>query len=961
MERGEKLFGFQVMRVRRIEELEADMYELEHEKTGASLVWLDREDENKTFLVGFQTLPEDDTGVFHILEHSVLCGSRKYPVKEPFVELLKSSMNTFLNAMTYPDKTVYPVSSRNETDFMNLVSVYLDAVFSPAIYENPNIFRQEGWHYEVEASSSPSFKGVVFNEMKGAFSSVDETLEIGMSAMLYPQTCYRFVSGGDPAHIPDLTYEQFLAAHKRFYHPSNAKIFLDGTLPTERVLRLLDEEYLSRYDRQQPDFTLHEQPLTAAQTQTRQYAISPGEDRAHKAYFAMGRLAGSWKERNKLLALNVLCDYFTGSQDAPLKRAVLEAGLGQNAFLELSGEIAQPWVGFIVENTDPECFDKLEQVYYETLKKAAEEGLDKKVLEASVNQLEFRSRERKEPQGLILGLSALESWLYGGDPALYLAFEESFAALREKLSSDYFEELIRELLLDQEHISLLKVLPSHTLNREMEEREKERLNRDSAGWTAEERARLEEETGALLRWQQQPDPPEALETLPLLSLSDVSPEPLLLEAEIERERETVVLKSPSAAAGVVYLNLYFSLADLDLEDFSSVSLWAALLGALPTEKYTVAELDREIKGNLGALSFRAVAFSQLGEAGACRPYLLASCRVLREKTKKAVELLREILLHTRLEEPDRIREILLQIDTASRQGIITSGHSCAMLRALSHHSAVSAVQEAIMGFTGYKRRHAFAADFEGKKEGFIEKCRSFRDKALCASRLTLGVSGELSPEDLKELVGSFPQGEPAGVFRVEPSGPCKEGIIIPSEVSYASLGGNLSELGAPYSGPLQVASAILSYQYLWNAIRVQGGAYGAGFAVGESGSASFYSYRDPSPVGALSTFDGSAGFLEEFRSGDEKLEPRIVGAVAAMEPLLSPAAKAQAICECYFRGVTTEERRRVRGEMLSMSKEDLKEPEQVLLKLSQLGSRCVVGPESAFAGLDREQWDLMEL
>lgn len=962
MKAGEKIFGFTVKRVRPIDELEGALYELEHEKTGAQLVWLNRKEQNKTFLVGFKTLPQDDTGVFHILEHSVLCGSEKFPVKEPFVELLKTSMNTFLNAMTFPDKTVYPISSRNEADFMNLMGVYLDAVFSPAIYHNPNIFRQEGWHYEVEGpKKAPSFKGVVYNEMKGALSSVEETIETGMSRMLYPNSCYRFISGGDPVHIPDLTYQQFLDAHRKFYHPSNAKFFLDGDLPIQRVLELIDRGYLCRYQKQELDFALTPQPLTNAQEQTQEYAVSPDESMTQKAYFTMGRLAGTWEEREKMLALEALCDALTGSQDAPLKRAILQKGLGQDAFLVVNTQISQPWISFQVENTDPEHFSSIEETYYETLESIVQHGLDQKALSASLNHLEFQYRERKEPQGLILALSSLESWLYGGDPALYLTCGEAFAFLREKIGTGYFVQLIQEILLDRAHMATLKTLPSQTLNQKMEEDEKNRLEKARSSWSQSQWEQLERETAELIRWQQSPDTAEGLATLPTLKLSDVSPNPIHLQAETSIEHGVTVLRSPSAASGVVYLNLFFSLSDCPLETLPAASLLALLLGKLPTKNYTASELDRELKTELGNLSFRVSVFSKSTCTTRCLPCFVVSCSVLEEKAPQAIKLIREVVLKTKLEEVGRIREIVLQTDAALRQSVISNGERYAMLRALSHHSVESAVRETLGGFSFYQWTHAFAEHFDEKQDSFIQTCMALRDRTFCSARLTVGISGSLAPKTFEDLAASFPQGTPAAEQEYPLSSPCREGILIPSGVSYASQAGNLASLGSAYSGSLQIISAILSYQHLWNAIRVQGGAYGAGLVTGKTGNTAFYSFRDPDPMGSLRTFSRSEEFLMDFCDGDEALEPRIVGAIAGTEPLLSPALQAAAICENYFRGVTYAEEQRIRQEMLTASKENLAKLGPVLRRLNEQGSQCVVGPESAFTSCDREEWHFSKL
>lgn len=463
MKQGEKLHGFMVRSVKELPEQKAILYQLEYVKNGAELLWLDNGEKNKLFSIAFKTLPSDDTGVFHILEHSVLCGSKKYPVKEPFLDLLKGSMKTFLNAFTFPDKTMYPVSSRNETDFLNLMQVYLDAVFCPAIYENESIFHQEGWHYELEdAGADPIYKGVVFNEMKGAFSSVDTKLETEMNRLLFPDTCYRFVSGGDPKKIPSLTYEQFLKAHSEYYHPSNAKIYLDGNVPLDRVLTILDEEYLSKYEKSDAKHEIAmQQPLAHAEA-IEYYEIGEEEDTDEKAQIAFGKLVCDFSDRKKLMALMVLSSYLTGSNEAPLKQAILQNGLGQDVSLLVMDGIAQPYSLLRICNTEYESRNEIKRIVRETAEKLLTDGLNPEELNAAIDELEFQTREGEEPKGLIRNINILNSWLYNGDVELYLLNDELFQFLRDAVNTDYYEKLLACILLDSEHTAELYLLPSKT-------------------------------------------------------------------------------------------------------------------------------------------------------------------------------------------------------------------------------------------------------------------------------------------------------------------------------------------------------------------------------------------------------------------------------------------------------------------------------------------------------------------
>ncbi|MCC8100622.1 MAG: insulinase family protein [Clostridiales bacterium] len=960
---GERLHGFQVKQIQPVDELEGTLYQLEHEQTGAQLAWLQRPEENKTFMVGFQTLPEDDTGVFHILEHSVLCGSKRFPAKEPFVELLKTSMNTFLNAITFQDKTVYPVSSRNETDFFHLMTVYLDAVFCPAIYENPDIFRQEGWHYELhDGKAQPTYKGVVFNEMKGAFSSVNEVIANVMNRMLFPTSCYRFVSGGDPVHIPELSYEQFLATHKRYYHPSNAKIFLDGDLPIDRVLEVIDRDYLSHYQRQALDFSLTWQEPVARQDAVAYYSVAPTEDTAQKTYFTMGKVVGSWQDKETLIALEVLCDYLAGSNDAPLKRAILERGLGQNVQMELCDHMLQPWLLVQVENTEQALCGEIQSALRETLEPLARDGLDKGALLASLNRLAFRYRERNEPQGVILGLTAMKSWNYGGDPALYLTTEDAFAALNRQVEGDYFPQLLRETLLDEAHLVTLTTLPSPTLNGEVQQAEQRRLADIAAGWDEGQRAEVIAQTAALERWQQTPDSPEALAALPHLQLKEVSPEPERLEPEVGELQGVTLLRHPSLAKGVVYFDLYFALTDCTLEELPPLRLLSRLLGNLPTTHYTASQLRQELKTHLGKLTFGLDVFSRPEADGVCTPCFVVSCSVLEEQVPHAVRLIREVLLETRLDQAGPVREILLQAETAYRQSIIASGNQFAIFRTLSHLTAEGAVREAESGYTCYRWLHETAGAFEDGKDSLLTQLSALSERCFTARRLTLGVAGPVAEADLAGLADSFPAGEAVPQTAAYPcSAPCREGIVIPSQVSYAALGADLGQVGKAHFGELQVLSTILSYQYLWNEVRVQGGAYGTGFRVRENGSITFHSYRDPNGLRSLEVYQAAPEFLEQFCNGGDELEPLIIGAVAATEPQRAPADKAQTIFEGWFRGTTHELRRQRRREMLETTKAGLLALAEPLEQASAQGSVCVIGPDSLFTEAGRADWTLLEL
>ena len=593
MKANDIIHGFSVTRTAPAPDCGSELIEMQHIKTGARLVWLKNSGENKLFSVAFKTPPTDDTGIFHILEHSVLGGSEKYPVKEPFLELMKGTMNTFLNAMTYPDKTVFPVSSRNDTDFMNLTRVYLDAVFAPAIYYNPNIFYQEGWHIEMRSSSdTPVYKGVVFNEMKGAMSSVYSRMESDMMQALYPDSCYRFESGGLPESIPDLSYEQFIQGHKTYYHPSNAYIYLDGPVDIDSVLELIDGEYLCRFDKREVENDIPVQEPIAPTVKKSYYEISPDEEESNHTYYLIGKVLGSWQDREKITAASVLGEALTGSNDAPLKRALLDTGLCLDVSLEVSDGIMQPFGCIAINNTDEENCGNLKETLRSAVSELCEKGIGSELLTAAINRLEFRYRAGGEPRGLTRNINALSAWLYGGDPLLYLEMGEVFDSLRAKTESGYFEELLRQWLLEEEGTAELYLLPSRTYGDEQKADEAKRLAAIVDGLACEEKDVIVEQNRKLDEWQQSVDTAEQLATMPHLAISEVGEEPLSFDTEVTDINGITVLRHPSSDEGIAAVSLYFSLADCTEEELSAAAAMSELLGELPTADSSAAELQR---------------------------------------------------------------------------------------------------------------------------------------------------------------------------------------------------------------------------------------------------------------------------------------------------------------------------------------------------------------------------------
>lgn len=945
MKLNEIIHGFTVTRIEAVPNLGGELIEMSHAKTGARLAWLNNGEENKLFSVSFKTVPWDDTGVFHILEHSVLGGSERYPVKEPFLYMLKSSMNTFLNAMTFPDKTMLPVSSRNNRDFMNLARVYLDAVFKPLIYTLPEIFYQEGHHTEWrKTDDDPLYKGVVFNEMKGVISSIYNRIEYEMMAMLYPDTCYRFESGGLPEAIPDLTYEQFIAAHKKFYHPSNSYFYLDGDVDIEAVLALINDEYLSADfgDGEAVDIPV-QKPVTPAEKKCF-YEIAPEEPEENHTHIAIGKVLASWEEREKLFALIALSEALAGSNEAPLKRAILDTGKCLDVSLSVSDGIQQPFGVLKIFNTDMANAPELLEAVRAAAEKLVKDGISRSALSAAINRLEFRLREGEEPKGLIRAINALSSWLYGGDLLMYIDCDSVFDFLRRMTETDYYEKLLSEWLLSENGKATLYLLPSHTYGEELKKQEQQRVNAELAAMSEAERSQLIELNSKLDRWQEAPDSPENIAKLPTLPLSEVNELPLEFVTEKDSENGFTVLRHPARNKGISSVNLYFSVADLNRQELDALAFMSDLISELPTENCSGEELQQRITGILGNLNIDVAVFGKDGSPQLCKPYIAVKASFLDCNASEALSLIGELLTETVFDSPDQIKEILLQTDEDMKQDMISNGHRIAMRRARSGMSAESAVNEVINGFEAYKTLHAVSKPTDEKLAEMISGFKALSKRIFCKTRLTAGVvSADML--SLAPVADMLPEGEkPASdtmTFSLET--PDAQGIIIPSGVSYSgAVLPDYEDDTALWS----VLSTILSYEYLWNEVRVKGGAYGTGAGANNMGEAAYYSFRDPSPCSSLEAYAKVADFLRGYCASEPDISSYIISSIAQKEPLISDSAYGSTADEIYFREITETKRRENRRRMLSLTAADLL---AAVPSLEKQGHCCVIGPAEAIA------------
>ena len=947
MKKGTKLHGFLVEDKEYLEEASGTLYSLRHEKHATPLLFLERDDSNKSFYIAFKTLPEDDTGVFHIIEHSVLCGSKKFPVKEPFVELLKTSLKTFLNAMTYPDRTVYPVCSRSDKDFFNLTDVYLDAVFHPLMLENESIFMQEGHHPELsEDALAVTENGVVYNEMKGAVSSPDDLSQDELMKMLYKGTTYAKNSGGDPDAIPELTYENFRAAHAKYYHPRNARIFLDGKVNLDEILPLIDS-YLTEFEATDTEFHVGDCPPVTYEEKTVEYELSRDESPANKARAYIGYRTADFDDVQTGFELSVLTDAIAGSNEAPLTSALLSSGLVEDAgFFSLGEGIKFGAHALELKNVKDGKTDEVMALAEKTLTALARDGIDSELLLASLNSREFRLREKdfgSTPLGLVFGLAILDSWIYGAPPKNGICYESILKEAREKLSTGHYEKLLEKYFVNNEQKMKLTLTPSTSLGIEREKKERRLAEERRQAMTDAELSLMKEKNARFDEWQESADTEEGLATLPTLTVSDVPKEIDIAPTEVKEINGVTVLVHDVPTSGIDYAELYFDVCDLDEKELSLASLIASLIGKCPTENHTAKELEKMKKSTLGALFATPVTFRKGDKV---YPYIKLTASALKKNRKSLVGILSEVVNGTLLSDVPTVSKIVKQKIIAMKEGFITSGHAAAIRRAGAYLSEGSTITECFTGVEMYKTLCGVDSLLTETPATACEKLTSLFKRIFTRSRLTVGFTGE--PDDeLVLALSNVPNTvcTPPVLRKIAPLGIKSEGFIIPSRVSYIGKASTLDLIGEKFSGSMCVISNILSYTHLWNAVRVRGGAYGAGFFIRQTGSAYAYSYRDPSPASSVKAVDESADFLSELAKSGESLDGYIIGTFGDYDVLTTPRSRGSEATGLFLSGKTEEDEKALRAEMLAFDEDELLRLSDVVRRLTLTSAVCVFGPK----------------
>ena len=950
------LRGYVLKEHKKIEELHGDGYVLCHEKSGARVLLVDNDDDNKVFSIAFRTPPSDDTGVAHILEHSVLCGSEKFPSKDPFVELAKGSLNTFLNAMTYPDKTVYPIASCNAQDYHNLMHVYLDAVFHPNIYKKDEILKQEGWHYEMEdADGELKFNGVVYNEMKGVFSSPDDLLERKIQSTLLKDTPYAFESGGDPDAIPQLTREMFLDFHSRYYHPSNSYIYLYGNVDFASELAFIDREYLSYYEKKEiPSQIALQEPFNSPVTVKDTYSVSEDDQEAKEdgIYLSYNVVAGKSSDNEDLLALQILDYVLLSMPGAPLRKSLIDAGIGKDVDSYLDGGIQQPVFSIIVKNVAKGKEQLFQETIERVLKEQVEKGINKKAIYSAINNFEFKYREAnfgRYPKGLIYGLNFLNTWLYDDKAAFDLADTLTpLTELKKKVESGYFEQLIETYFLKNTHKAYVGLYPEKGKNEKMDAQLKKQLAHLKASLNKKQLYYLTEETRKLREFQETPSTEEELEKIPLLELSDISREVLPYKNKEITIGGVPAIVHDYRTNGIVYMDFCFDYSELPEELIPYATLLVEMYRYVDTEKYTYNELATEINLKIGGISFMTGIHTLIWKKDGFRPFFSIRMKCLEEQVPDGMALMKEILFSSKLNDEKRLKEIISEVRTKMDSRIPSTGHIYAANRALSYVDPMMKYKDIAEGIDFYDFIKDLDSHFNERKSGLINQLQRAAQCIFRKENLTVGLTGAFNFKSLLE-------GEISAFRKVLYDGPCvkavpimeilkkNEGFKTSSKVQYVASAGRFEKDGQQYTGALRVLKTIFSYDYLWVNVRVTGGAYGCMCGFSRNGYGYFTSYRDPKLGETLDVYKKAADYVRNFDVNDRDMRKYIIGTISSMDQPLEPVALGDRSFQAYHAGLTVEMARKERAQVLDTNQDTIRSLASYIEAMMDANTVCAIG------------------
>ena len=951
------LAEYEILDEHRVEDVQSDGFILRHKKSGARIAILSNNDDNKVFYIGFRTPPEDETGVPHIIEHTTLCGSKKFPVKDPFIELAKGSLNTFLNAMTYPDKTVYPVASCNDQDFKNLMDVYLDAVFNPNITKYEEIFKQEGWHYELTGKDDElKINGVVYNEMKGAYSSPDEVLSSQIYRSLFPDNTYSKDSGGNPEYIPKLTYEAYLDFYHKYYHPSNSYIYLYGDMDVVERLEWLDKEYLSLYDYKKVNSEINKQPaFDKIKNVEAQYSITMDDSQENKTYLSYNRVVGDSLDEMLYQAFDVLDYALVSSPGAPVKQALIDAGIGDDVYGSYDAGILQPVFSFVAKNANASQADEFESIIESTLKEVVKTGINKEALLAGINSSEFKFREAdfgQFPKGLLFGLNCLDSWLFDDmKPFIHLECLGTFAKLRKAVDTDYFEKLIQEYLLDNTHGSSVTVKPKRGLGNEREEALAKELSDYKASLSDEEIKKLIEDTEHLKKYQEEPSSDEDLRKLPMLTRADMKKNAMPFSNIEDELLDVKVVRHDIESNGIDYISFLFDAGDFAQSELGYLGFFTNALGLVSTEKYSYTDLANATNIYTGGISTGTASHPDIKDRNNFVFKLEVKLKVLEKNLDKALELMEQMLLSSDFTDTKRLGELVAQIKARLQANLSSSGHLVAAMRSMSSFSRYALYQDELKGVAFYRSICRIEKELSESPKSVSDKLAAIAKKLFARNRMLISFTGNNeaygnAKPSLEKVIAGFDKMSVVGNQAEVHFNTAKEAFIDASQIQYVAKTGDFICEGYEYTGALRLLRIILSYDYLWINVRVKGGAYGCMNTFLRSGESYFVSYRDPNLSDTLDVYDRIPEYIKSFSPDERDMTKYIIGTFSALDTPMNPEAKGSRSLSAYLEGITYEQIQKERNEILNAQPEDIRRLADLVEAVLKKDSICVIGNEN---------------
>lgn len=951
------LAEYEILDEHRVEDVQSDGFILRHKKSGARIAILSNNDDNKVFYIGFRTPPEDETGVPHIIEHTTLCGSKKFPVKDPFIELAKGSLNTFLNAMTYPDKTVYPVASCNDQDFKNLMDVYLDAVFNPNITKYEEIFKQEGWHYELTVKDDElKINGVVYNEMKGAYSSPDEVLSSQIYRSLFPDNTYSKDSGGNPEYIPKLTYEAYLDFYHKYYHPSNSYIYLYGDMDVVERLEWLDKEYLSLYDYKKVNSEINKQPaFDEIKNVEAQYSITMDDSQENKTYLSYNRVVGDTLDEMLYQAFDVLDYALVSSPGAPVKQALIDAGIGDDVYGSYDAGILQPVFSFVAKNANASQADEFESIIENTLKEVVKTGINKEALLAGINSSEFKFREAdfgQFPKGLLFGLNCLDSWLFDDmKPFIHLECLGTFAKLRKAVDTDYFEKLIQEYLLDNTHGSSVTVKPKRGLGNEREEALAKELSDYKASLSDEEIKKLIEDTEHLKKYQEEPSSDEDLRKLPMLTRADMKKNAMPFSNIEDELLDVKVVRHDIESNGIDYISFLFDAGDFAQSELGYLGFFTNALGLVSTEKYSYTDLANATNIYTGGISTGTASHPDIKDRYNFVFKFEVKLKVLEKNLDKALELMEQMLLSSDFTDTKRLGELVAQIKARLQANLSSSGHLVAAMRSMSSFSRYALYQDELKGIAFYRSICRIEKELSESPKSVSDKLAAIAKKLFARNRMLISFTGNNeaycnAKPSLEKVIAGFDKMSAVGNQAEVHFNTAKEAFIDASQIQYVAKTGDFICEGYEYTGALRLLRIILSYDYLWINVRVKGGAYGCMNTFLRSGESYFVSYRDPNLSDTLDVYDRIPEYIKSFSPDERDMTKYIIGTFSALDTPMNPEAKGSRSLSAYLEGITYEQIQKERNEILNAQPEDIRRLADLVEAVLKKDSICVIGNEN---------------